>query len=117
MAFNSFGTANTGNIIEDRKSVENVNSAEPEYAIFLNDPVDICDTAETGKIEIFGITSCDAQSYCIKFVSTRSGQIDILLDFDGADNIYTPGTADVMLTSVINPEDVGVETYIGAINI
>ena len=109
VAFNSFGTANTGNITEDRKSVENVNSAEPEYAIFLNDPVDICDTAETGEIEIFGISSCDAQNYCIKFVSSRSGQIDILLDFDGGDNVFTPGTADVMLTSFISPEDVGVD--------
>lgn len=106
VAFNSFGTMNTGNIIEDRRSVENMNLAEPEYAIFLNDPVDICQTAQAGDIDIVGISGCDGQNFCIKFISTRSGQIDLLLDFDGDDNVFTPGTADVMITGFVDASEV-----------
>ena len=109
IAFNSFGTQNTGNITTDRRSRENINSATPEYAIFLNDPVDICETAQAGGIDILSISRCDSEDYCINFVSTRSGQIDLLLDFDGRDDIFTPGTADVMITQLVNAGDVGVE--------
>jgi len=109
IAFNSFGTLNTGNITSDRRSRENVNSTIPEYAIFLNDPVDICRTAESGEVNILGISRCDAEDYCIKFISTRSGQIDLLLDFDGQDDIFTPGTADVMIAQSVDSTNVGQE--------
>ncbi len=109
VAFNSFGTTNTGNIAEDRKSFENRNVTIPEYAIFLNDPIDICQTAQGGQIDIMGISSCDISNYCIKFISTRAGQIDLLLDFDGQDNVFTPGSADVMITGNVNASEVGQE--------
>ncbi|NNE15609.1 MAG: hypothetical protein HKN51_11570, partial [Saprospiraceae bacterium] len=107
IAFNSFGTLNTSNIVADRRSQENVNSTTPEYAIFLNDPVDICETAESGEIEVLGITRCGIDDFCIKFIGTRSGQIDLLLDFDGNDQVFTPGTADVMITGSVSAGDVG----------
>lgn len=106
VAFNSFGTANTGDINNDRRSVENMNLTQPEYAIFLNDPLDICRTAQGGSIDIIGISACDNTDYCIKFISTRSGQIDLLLDFDGRDNIFTPNSRDVMLTAFVRPGEV-----------
>ncbi len=109
IAFNSFGTLNTGDISSDRRSREDINSAIPEYAIFLNDPVDICKTAESGDISILGVSRCDIGDYCIKFISTRSGQIDLLFDFDGQDNVFSPGTADVMISQFVSAVDVGQE--------
>ncbi len=112
VAFNSFGSQNTGNISEDRKSVELLNATQAEYSIFLNDPIDICETAEVGEITILGVSRCAGEDYCIKFTATKAGQIDLLLDFDGADNIYTPGTADIMVTYNVEPDQVGKPTCI-----
>ena len=112
VAFNSFGIQNTGTVSEDRKSVENINATQAEYAIFLNDPVDICETAAIGEIAIIGVSRCNSENYCIKFSTTKAGQIDLLLDFDGPDNMYTPGTADVIISHTVTQDEVGVPTCI-----
>ncbi|MEO5906201.1 MAG: hypothetical protein ABIQ11_05710, partial [Saprospiraceae bacterium] len=112
VAFNSFGVFNTGNIAEDRRSVQDINATQAEYAIFLNDPIELCKTAIVGEITLDGISRCDAGDYCIKFTSTKEGQIDILLDFDGNDNMYTPGTRDVLITVFVLADQVGVPTCI-----
>ena len=107
VAFNSFGSMNTGNVSEDRKSVQNQNATQAEYSIFLNDPVDICATANVGEISILGVSRCSGSDYCIKLITTKAGQIDLLLDFDGQDNMYTPGTADRIITRTVNKNEVG----------
>lgn len=107
VAFNSFGSMNTGNVSEDRKSQQNVNATQAEYSIFLNDPVDICATANVGEISILGVSRCSGEDYCIKLITTKAGQIDLLLDFDGQDNQYTPGTADRIITRTVNKNEVG----------
>lgn len=112
IAFNSFGSMNTGNITEDRKSVELTNSTQSEYAIFLNDPVELCETAIVGEITLIGISRCDDGLYCIKFTASKEGQIELLLDFDGQDNIYTPGSSDVLITHAITADQVGVPSCI-----
>jgi len=112
VAFNSFGSMNTGDVSVDRRSVENTNATQAEYAIFLNDPVDICETANVGEIEILGVSRCDGEEYCIKFTTTKAGQVDLLLDFDGPDNMYTPGTADVMISRTVTADEVGVPTCV-----
>ncbi len=112
IAFNSFGSMNTGNVAEDRKSVRNQNATQSEYSIFLNDPVEICQTAEIGSIDLLGVSRCDANSYCIKFSASKAGQVDLLLDFDGGDNIYTPGTADLMISQTITADEVNIPTCI-----
>jgi hypothetical protein len=112
IAFNSFGAMNTGDVAEDRKSVRNLNATQSEYAIFLNDPVEICQTAEIGTIELLGVSRCDADSYCIKFSTSKAGQIDLLLDFDGPDNVYTPGTADLMISQTVTADQVNVPTCV-----
>src|SRR5688572_9635168 len=71
VAFNSFGSMNSGNIGEDRKSVESINSTQSEYAIFLNDPIELCETAIVGEIELLGIARCNADQYCIKFTASK----------------------------------------------
>jgi hypothetical protein len=108
IAFNSFGIQNTGDIIVDRRSVEEINATQAEYAVFLNDPIDICETADPGGIELFGVSRCPGEEFCIKFIASKAGQIDLLLDFDGQDRMYSPGTADIMLTKTVTAEEVGV---------
>lgn len=112
IAFNSFGANNTGNIAEDRKSVNNNNSTQSEYAIFLNDPVELCETAIVGEIALHGISRCDASNYCIKFTASKEGQVDLLLDFDGPDDIFTVNTRDVLITVDVAPEEVGFPTCV-----
>jgi len=112
VAFNSFGSMNTGDLMEDRKSVQGVNSTQAEYAIFLNDPIDLCATATPGEIELLGVSRCDMNNYCVKFSTTKEGQIDLLLDFDGMDNIFTPESADVMISRNIDPDEVGIPSCI-----
>jgi hypothetical protein len=108
IAFNSFGSMNTGDVAEDRKSVRNANATQAEYSIFLNDPVEICQTAELGVIDLLGITRCDEDSYCIQFTTSKAGQVDLLLDFDGPDNIYTPGTADLIISETVTADQVNI---------
>ena len=112
VAFNSFGSMNTGNVIEDRKSVAGDNATQSEYAIFLNDPIDICETAEPGEITLIGVSRCSPEDYCIKFTASKEGQIDLLLDFDGMDNVFTPGTADIMITRMVSSAEAGVPSCI-----
>jgi hypothetical protein len=106
IAFNSFGVENTGDIMNDRRSFENANMTESEYPIFLNDPVDICITAEVGELTFQGVSRCDLQDFCIKFTSTKAGQVDVLLDFDGQDDIFTPNTADVLIIINVDTDDI-----------
>ena len=112
IAFNSFGSMNTGNVMEDRRSVENMNSTQAEYAVFLNDPVDICETGITGEIELIGVSRCSPDDFCIQVIASKEGQVDLLLDFDGADDIYTPGTADIMIAVNIAADQIGVPVCI-----
>ena len=107
VAFNSFGAMNTGDVAVDRRSVQNMNATQPEYSIFLNDPVDICATASVGELELIGISRCSGEDYCIKFTITKAGQVDLLLDFNGPDNVYTPNTADILLSQTVTAEEVG----------
>lgn len=112
IAFNRFGSQNTGDIETDRKSIELFNATQSEYAIFLNDPVELCETAVVGQITLNGISRCDAGDYCIKFTTSKEGQVDLLLDFDGQDDVFTPGTRDVLITHIVTPGEVGIPSCI-----
>ena len=107
VAFNSFGATNTGDIQMNRRSVFNANTTQSEYAIFLNDPVDICETAEIGTVEFLGLSRCDVDQFNIKYIASKGGLFDILLDFDGADGMFTAGTADVLLTQQVELDQIG----------
>ena len=106
IAFNSFGVLNTGNIQMDRQSAENINSTTPEYEIFLNDPVDLCESASGGQIEVIGIGRCGVTDFCIKYQTSQPGQIEVLLDFDGNDGEFTPGSADRLLSVTVDSNEV-----------
>jgi len=113
--FNSFGTDKNALLEESRKSVMGDSSgsgnvAEPEYDIYLNDPIDICETAEAGMIQLNGVTTCDGNAnYCISYLTDKPGTINLLLDFDGDDDIYTPGTADIIMSKTLGMSEVGID--------
>ncbi|MDA7501814.1 Ig-like domain-containing protein [Chitinophagales bacterium] len=107
VAFNSFGTMNTGDPAIDRQSVEKVNSTIPEYAVFLNDPVDLCDEAVFGSATgPVSLARCGEDDYCFLVQATKAGLFELLIDLDGSGNgIYDEGTEDVLLVYEIGPDD------------
>ncbi len=98
VAFNSTGTMNTGNVIDDRMSVENQNTTRPEYAIYLNDPIDICQDASFGQATGNSTVSrCGQNEFCIFVQANAPGIFEVLIDLEGGNGTYDPGTADVLL--------------------
>ena len=87
----------------DRKSVQN-DATQARYAIFLN-PVDICGTATVGEISILALVAVMMKT--MYSYHTKAGQIDLLLDFDGPDNIYTPGQSRIMISRTVTADEVG----------
>lgn len=101
-SFNSFGVRNTGNLFTDRQSVQNENLTQAEYPIFLNDPIDIYDTAKIGEADLEGMGRCSLDGFEIQINLNRSMAIDLLIDLDGNDGIYTPNSSDVILSKNYN---------------
>lgn len=103
VAFGDSGPGDTGDVIEDRKSV---NSGSPEqigeaadHLVFLNPPdenqfptpPDLC-----GIFDFFDLT-CDENGYCLSMGISQPGLIEIIFDFFGGNNQFDPGTTDVLL--------------------
>ncbi|MFH7005620.1 hypothetical protein [Flavobacterium bizetiae] len=106
VAFNNTGPGNTGNTANDQKSVWNATDAtkmNPKYEVFLNDPdINIWKNGTyNGNIQINGITNCGIGESNINISVFKSGTIEILLDFNNGDGIYTPGTKDVLTTQSV----------------
>ncbi len=112
IAFNSFGTRQTGDIAFDRRSVQLANATTPEYPIFLNDPVDIYKTVIPGKLEFLSIQRCNVQNLCVNVIPTSAGQVEVLIDLNGNDGIYTENSTDVLLTYQVDDSLVGTEICI-----
>ncbi|MCM0667807.1 gliding motility-associated C-terminal domain-containing protein [Flavobacterium tyrosinilyticum] len=106
VAFNNTGPGNSGNAANDQKSIYNAPNAtqmSPKYEVFLNDPdINIWKNGTyNGNIQINGITNCGIGESNINISVFKSGTIEILLDFNGGDGIYTPGTKDVLTTQTV----------------
>ena len=112
VALNSFGASFGGSIQMNRRSVFDENTIIGEYPVFLNDPVDIYQTAELGSLQIIGAEGCLPDNYCIKAISSDAGEIEILIDLNGADKLYTPNSADVLINYRIQVADVNQEVCI-----
>lgn len=106
--FNDFGTANTGNVIEDRKSLPNTRTSEAQHRIFLNNPDMV--VYPNGLLGLYSLAprfiACENGSGCVKAAITEPGQIDVLLDFDRSNGefVYDKGTADRLLAFKVAPE-------------
>ncbi len=106
LAFNQYGTQNTGNTAEDRKSVQGANAALAQYRTFLNNPdPSIYPSGVTGTISSTpSIQNCDSPDLCLAYSVTNSGLVVGLLDFDSSSGagLYDPGTADVLLSKEVD---------------
>ncbi len=106
--FNDFGTQNTGNVVEDRKSLFNARTNEAQHRIFLNDPDNT--VYPSGVLGLYSLLprfiACENGTGCVKAAITEPGQIDVLLDFDRASGefIYDKGTTDRLLAFKVVPE-------------
>lgn len=107
IAFNSYGTRNTGNVQYNRKSVSNKNLTTGLYPIFLNDPVDIYGTPKKGSIEFIKLERGVNRNMCFRVKATQSGVVEILLDFHKGDGVYSESTEDVLLSAYISSDQAG----------
>jgi gliding motility-associated-like protein len=101
MSANPTGTANTGNIIIDRKSKAGKHTY-PQYKIFLNDPDSI--VYPSGNLGMFtapiSFTGCPG-THCINVSTNKSGAIQLLIDLNGIPG-YQIGTADLLIVQNVN---------------
>ncbi|RED23350.1 gliding motility-associated-like protein [Flavobacterium cutihirudinis] len=107
VAFNNTGPGTSGNTANDQKSVYNASDAtkmSPKYEVFLNDPdINIWKNGTyDGNIKINGITNCGIGESNINISVNKSGTVEILLDFDGGDGVFTAGTKDVLTTQSVS---------------
>lgn len=97
---NSTGTQNSGNVINDRRSLYG-NSTYPQYRIFLNEPDSVC--YPTGFLgSIVGtptITGCPG-NYCINVEVTAPGIMQFFLNADGIPGMQSGGKDKMIQTKV-----------------
>ena len=107
IVFNSFGTSNTGDFAVDRKSVQDTNSVIPEYLVFINDPdINCYPSGVVGAHTIEPIVDpCFPDSVCFMVTATQAGQVEILIDLDGPDGLFTAGTRDVIIVDSIGEQN------------
>ncbi len=106
VAFGDKGPGNSGNVIMDRRSVDNMNSTtnNTDYKLFLNDPDHIAfpsSTTQCGDVLLYS-ASCESQNnYCIYVGVTKPGQIEIILDFNN-NGLYDLNTSDILLAKQLS---------------
>jgi len=105
--FNDAGTTQTGNVIEDRKSLNDVQSSAFQHRIFLNDPdINVYPTGVLGEITITPrYLACDNGTACVEAVMTEPGQIDVLIDLDTTTGrfVYDLNSKDVLIAFKVEP--------------
>lgn len=82
--FNSKGTADTGDFLEDRKSKIG-NSTYGEFEVFLNPPDEELYPVLEREIDLIGKVEeldCTNSTYCIEFTTNSSGVMEGFLDFN-----------------------------------
>lgn len=116
LAFNKKGPRNTGDFQADRRSVNGLNATNPEFRVFLQDP----DPALYSEPTIGAVLNnptfsnpgdCDTlNTFCFDFNISQPGSIEMILDLDQGDSLYTHGTADLVLRKVYR-DTVGLFTF------
>ena len=99
---NQTGCFNTGNFVQDRKSVDG-NNTYAQYKIFLNNPDSNC--FPTGNFGGFTapptITGCPGQ-FCVNISVDKPGNVEVLLDLNGITG-YQPNSTDVIFSNSVIP--------------
>jgi len=114
LAFNMSGPGTTGDPAQDRKSIDGIDSdnnpaTNPVYKVFLHDPDPFCYTEATiGEIisgPDFSFDQCTFSDGLFEFELSKAGLVELLIDLDGNDGVFTPGTADTILVKRILATD------------
>ena len=106
--FNDSGPGSTGNIIEDRKSINNALVSKPKYSLFLNDPdhaVYVSGSIGTYYSDPF-VVSCDNTTGQFYVTVTRPGQVEVLVDLNTNSGAfkYDATSEDVLLALKVTPQ-------------
>ena len=109
VSFGDTGPGNTGNVIEDRRSVNDANATAnaADHMVFLNEPDSICFPSspdQCGSVALISV-SCEAlDSFCINVGVTKPGQVEVILDFND-NGIYDLDTTDVLIAMILDEAD------------
>jgi len=82
ISFNQSGPGVSGDVVADRKSVQNANSTNPLLPVFLNLPDEaFCPVQEIGEIKAAAnfLTGCP-EDRCINVAATQPGQFEIIIE-------------------------------------
>ncbi len=108
--FNSSGVSSTGNILEDRKSIEDDITQDPnlrfEYRVFLEEPdVAVWPVPTTGDFLLMNpfLSRCDADEYCFNVSTDGLGEVQVLIDVNG-NGIYNEA-GELFLAETVEEED------------
>ncbi len=93
--FNRYGSDNTGNLVQDRRSNADIDSPA-EYPVFLTNPdVAVWPIPSPIDFEIKSIEECESTNgYCILIHSNKETQYNVYVDVDGVAG-YQPDGRDV----------------------
>ncbi len=101
VSFGDSGPGNTGNVIADRRSVNDMNATAnaADHMVFVNDPDTMefpSSLSQCGAVDLFSVNCIAMDSFCISVGVTRPGQVEIILDFNN-NGIYDLDSTDVLL--------------------
>jgi gliding motility-associated-like protein len=108
LSANSTGVKNTGNAVEDRKSVPG-KSTYPQYKVFLNDPDSL--VFPSGSLGEFASPSTITGSqppYCINVNTTKPGAVQVLIDLNGVAG-YQVNSEDIQLVQNVSAGETCIE--------
>ncbi len=118
ISLNSDGTVGYLDPLDNLKSVENELKTNAEFQIFLQEPpASLYPSGSLGTMivnsdypRLYGCAGGD--EYYIEVSVTNAGQVEILIDEDGADDTFTYNTADRKLSLKVEPREGESSPYI-----
>ena len=114
LAFNSSGPGQTGDPAFDRRSVDGKDNNDdpatnPVFKVFLSDPDPVCYTeAIIGEVisgPEFSFDVCTFSDGIIDFELSKAGLVEVLIDLNGNDGVFTDGTEDILIVKRITALD------------
>lgn len=100
-SFNATGTGNSGDKVNDRKSVANANSTNPQHKIFLNPPDNVVyPLGQEGTLQNLPLSINNINDTTIKVEVTQPGRVEILLDIN-KDGVFSPNTDRRLFADVV----------------
>ena len=96
MFANGTGVKNSGNPVEDRKSVP-YKLTYPQYKVFLNDPDPLCyPSGSFGEFSEPTTITGNQPPYCINVTTTKPGTVQVLIELNGIKG-YQVNSRDILI--------------------